>query len=193
MRTGMFPLFVILFGAAASHVLVAATEPEAAVTVREERGVYSVAARFEVPQSPLVAFAVLTDYEQIPRFMPGVVSSSVWERSRDRALVEQEAVSRMMMFSKRIHLLLEVHESGENIHFRDVAGRSFSSYEGAWRLTRENGRTIVSYELRADPSFEVPEFLLKRLLKRDARTMIERLRGEMAARQHHAAGLDSRR
>ena len=183
MRTGLFPLLVLLFGAAASHVLVAAIDPETHVTVREERGVYTVAARFDIPQPPSVAFAVLTDYAQIPRFMPGVVSSTVWERSSDRALVEQEAVSHMMMFSKRVHLLLEVRESADHIRFRDVAGRSFSSYEGAWRLAREDGRTVVSYELRADPSFDVPEFLLKRLLRRDARIMIERLRGEMAARK----------
>jgi ribosome-associated toxin RatA of RatAB toxin-antitoxin module len=189
----MFPLFVVLFGAAASHVLVAATDPESDVTVREERGVYSVIARFDIPHPPSVAFAVLTDYERIPRFMPGVVSSSVWERSPGRVLVEQEAVSQMLMFSKRVHLLLEVHEAPEHIRFRDVAGRSFSSYEGAWRLTQEDGRTVVSYELRADPSFEVPEFLLKRLLRRDARRMIERLRGEMTARDYQARTLDVRR
>ena len=51
-----------------------------AVTVREERGVYSVAARFQVPQSTALALAVLTDYEQIPRFMPGVETSIVLER-----------------------------------------------------------------------------------------------------------------
>ena len=50
------------------------------MTVREERGVYSVAARFHVPQPPRVALAVLTDYEQIPRFMPDVATSIVLER-----------------------------------------------------------------------------------------------------------------
>jgi hypothetical protein len=71
--------------------------------------------------------AVLTD---IPRFLPEVTSSEVRERSERRAVVEQEAVSRMMMFSKKVHL--------------------------------------ITYELTAKPSFDVPEFILKRLLKRDS-------------------------
>lgn len=153
------------------------------VTVEETHGTYAVAAQFEVPQPPSRALAVLTDYEQIPRFMPGVRTSIVRERSEGRVVVEQEAVSRMMMFSKRIHLLLEVREEGHTLRFRDEGGRSFSTYEGTWHLSEHDGRTVVTYELRAKPKFEVPGFLLARLLKRDARQMIDGLRAEIAARR----------
>jgi hypothetical protein len=40
-------------------------------------------------------------------------------------------------------------------------------------------RVEIRYELAAKPSFDVPEFLLKRLLKRDAQQMIGRLQDEM--------------
>ena len=153
-----------------------------AVTVREEGGVYSVAARFEVPQSPVLALAVLTDYEQIPRFMPGVETSIVLERASGLVIVEQEAVSHMMMFSKRVHLVLEITEGVDTLIFRDRSGRSFARYEGAWRLCEENGHTQIQYELTAQPSFDVPQFLLKRLLRRDAGQMIEELRREIADR-----------
>jgi carbon monoxide dehydrogenase subunit G len=157
-------------------------ESHHAVTVLEEHGVYSVRARFEVPQSPAVALAVLTDYERIPRFMPGVQTSVVLERGSGRALIEQEAVSRLMMFSKRVHLVLEVSEGVDTVRFRDRSGRSFARYEGMWRLCEENGRTEIVYELIAQPSFDVPEFILKRLLRRDSGQMIESLKREMAAR-----------
>ena len=153
-----------------------------AVTVREEGGVYSVAARFEVPQSPALALAVLTDYEQIPRFMPGVETSIVLERAGRLVIVEQEAVSHLMMFSKRVHLVLEVTEGVDTLIFRDRSGRSFARYEGAWRLCEENGHTQIQYELTAQPSFDVPQFLLKRLLRRDAGQMIEGLRREIVER-----------
>jgi carbon monoxide dehydrogenase subunit G len=152
------------------------------VTVREERSVYSVAARFQVPQTPALALAVLTDYEQIPRFMPGVETSLVLERAPGRAVVEQDAVSSLMFFSKRVHLVLEIIEGVDTLVFRDRSGRSFARYEGSWRLCEENGHTQILYELIAQPSFDVPEFLLKRLLRRDAGQMIEGLRREIAAR-----------
>jgi hypothetical protein len=87
-----------------------------------------------------------------------------------------------MMFSKRMHLVLEVHEATGVIRFRDRCGTSFTQYEGSWRITAQDGRTAIAYELKADPSFDVPGFLLKRLLKRDAGQMIEHLQTEMTAR-----------
>jgi ribosome-associated toxin RatA of RatAB toxin-antitoxin module len=109
--------------------------------------------------------AVLTD---IPCFLPDVTSSVVRERSERRAVVEQEAVSRMMMFSKKVHLMLEITEEGHEIRFRDRCGRSFEQYEGAWRITARGTGSEITYELTAKPSFDVPEFILKRLLKRDS-------------------------
>jgi hypothetical protein len=53
---------------------------------------------------------------------------------------------------------------------------------GLWRMCESNGGTLMVCELTAQSSFDVPEFVLKRLLKRDSRQMIEGLRREMAAR-----------
>ena len=152
------------------------------LSVQEERGVYTVLARFAVDQPGSVALAVLTDYEQIPRFMPGVLSSTVLERSAGRAMVEQEAVSTVMVFSRRVHLVLEIDEGPDALVFRDRCGRSFVRYEGAWRVSPDGGRTTITYELTAEPSFDVPGFMLKRVMRRDSAQMIERLQREIAAR-----------
>lgn len=184
-RLFVFMTGVVMFAGLTPVVpLTAADDPpwQQAVAVREARGIYSVTARFQVPQSPALALAVLTDYAQIPRFMPGVETSLVLERSPGRAVVEQEAVSRLMLFSKRVHLVLEITESADSLVFRDRSGRSFTRYEGTWLLCEVNGQTQILYELTAQPSFDVPEFLLKRLLRRDSGQMIEGLRREIAAR-----------
>jgi ribosome-associated toxin RatA of RatAB toxin-antitoxin module len=150
------------------------------VTVREQDGIYHVAATFSVAQTVPVIFDVLTGYEQIPRYMPDVRSSRVIERGDGRAVVEQEAVARVMMFSKRIHLVLDISEAPRTIRFRDRCGQSFEHYEGAWTLAAKSPERVeVRYELAAKPSFDVPAFLLKRLLQRDAREMIRRLQAEM--------------
>ncbi len=162
----------------------ASDNPEAPrdVVVLETDGVYRVTAQFDVPQASAIALAVLTDYDAIPRFMPDVRTSIVRQRAPDSVLVEQEVIARMMMFSKRIHLLLEVQMSDSCIRFKDFSGQSFAQYEGVWQLASVPQGTTASYALTARPSFDVPEFVLKRLLKRDAQKMIEQLRTEMAAR-----------
>ena len=170
---------VILLAAAGAA---AAAPPDPQVTVREDGGVYTVAASFAVAEPASTVFAVLTDYEQIPRFMPDIRRSSVLKRSEGMTVVEQEAVARLMMFSKRIHLVLEVRDTAGTIRFRDRCGKSFARYEGGWTIAERDGQAVVRYDLTATPSFDVPEFLLKRLLKRDALQMIERLQTEMTAR-----------
>ena len=67
-----------------------------------------VGAQSPGPDRPPVALAVLTDYEQIPRFLPDIKTSVVRERAPGRVVVEQEAVAHMLMFSKRVRLLLEI-------------------------------------------------------------------------------------
>jgi hypothetical protein len=42
--------------------------------------------------------------------------------------------------------------------------------------------TELCYQLTAKPAFSVPAFVIRKLLNRDARTMLERLRAEIAAR-----------
>jgi ribosome-associated toxin RatA of RatAB toxin-antitoxin module len=169
-----------MIAAAAPQAETTTTAGQTDVTVREQDGIYHVAATFTVPQTIPVVFAVLTGYEQIPRYMPDVRSSRVIERGEGHAVVEQEAVARVMMFSKRIHLVLDVREGSQTIRFRDRCGKSFAHYEGAWTLDAKSPERVeVRYELAAKPSFDVPEFLLKRLLKRDAQEMIRRLQDEM--------------
>ena len=175
-------LIIATLGACTMAPIAAAGQTAEDITVKEVGGVYHVTARFAVPQPPAAVLQVLTDYEQIPRFMPDLRSSVVRERAGCRVVVEQEAIAKMMMFSKRIHLRLEVHEKDEALRFVDQSGKSFSQYEGAWRITADGQGSKVSYELTAKPAFSVPEFLLTRLLRRDARQMIERLRTEIAQR-----------
>jgi hypothetical protein len=87
-----------------------------------------------------------------------------------------------MLFSTRVHLLLDVEEADGVIRFRDRCGRSFVQYEGTWTLVPAGDGTALSYELAAAPAFSVPGFVLRNLLNRDARTMIDRLRNEIRAR-----------
>ncbi len=172
-------LAVVMLAVAATRA-----EPlgESRIDVSESGGVYSVTAAFAVTETAQTVMAVLTDYARIPRFMPDVQLSKVLERTGSSAVVEQEAVSRFMLFSRRVHLVLEIREDAGFIRFRDRCGQSFESYEGTWQVSQHDSLTVIDYQLSAKPSFEVPGFVLKRLLKRDAAQLIDRLKAEIAAR-----------
>jgi carbon monoxide dehydrogenase subunit G len=160
-----------------------------AVEVSRQTDIYHVAATFTVAEPPRAVLAALTDYPGIPRFMPEVEHSSVVARRTDGVVVEQAAVAKFLMFTRRIHLLLDITERPGSLRFRDTCGQSFVHYDGSWTIAVAGGRTHVTYALAAQPAFDVPEFLLRRLLKRDAVRMIARLKTEITAR---AVSLDCR-
>lgn len=178
----MGQVLLTMVAALAATIVFASPAAAPRIAVTEAAGRYHVTASFSVAAPKATVAAVLTDYERIPEFMPGVKSSQVLSRTAAGLVVEQEAVAKFMMFSKTIHLVLEVSEDGSTIRFRDRCGKSFAIYEGTWRLTDAGGSTAVVYELSAQPTFEVPGFVLKRLLKRDAALMIDRLTAEILAR-----------
>jgi hypothetical protein len=179
----LLTLAAVILQSAFTGVTPASAQARPDVTVHESGGIYRVAATFSVPQPAAVAMEVLADYGEIPRFMPDVRTSTVLERADNYAVVEQEAVAKFLMFSKRVHLVLEVHQAPGSLRFRDRCGNSFSSYEGRWTVTEVDGRTHIAYALTARPAFEVPEFVLRRLLKRDSTRMIRLLTAEIAARR----------
>ena len=173
-------LVVSMLCTGAARGQASAAEPD--VTIGRDGEAFTVTARFEVPYPVSTVFEVLSDYEDIPRFMPDIQKSVVHERSGGRTVVEQEAVSRVMLFSKRVHLMLEVERTSDALRFRDTSRRSFHRYDGAWLVSRQGTLTVVDYRLAADPVFSVPPFLIRRLLERDAHETIDRLRAEMAVR-----------
>jgi ribosome-associated toxin RatA of RatAB toxin-antitoxin module len=179
MTTRLLVASIVMFTAT---LAAAPTQDDPVMSVEVSGGVYVVAARFSVPEPAGVVREVLTDYASIPRFMPDVRTSAVIERQEGYARVEQETVSKFMLFSKRVHLVLDVDEGAGVIRFRDRCKRSFLHYEGAWTISDQGGRTEITYELNAQPAFSVPEFVLRKLLNRDARAMIARLRAEVSSR-----------
>jgi ribosome-associated toxin RatA of RatAB toxin-antitoxin module len=176
-------VFVVPALVVASTIALSGTTTVAGpVTVRRDGEVYRVSVSFETHHAAAVARAVLTDYEGIPRFMPDVRASRVVSRNPEQVVVEQEAVARVLFFSKRVHLRLVVQETAHTIAFHDTCRRSFTRYEGTWTLREADGGAVIGYELTARPAFDVPDFILTRLLRRDADRLIANLQAEMAAR-----------
>jgi uncharacterized membrane protein len=176
----VFVAVVVLAGIVTTPPVLASDDP--IVRVRDDNGLYHVATTFAVSAPIEVVRTVLTDYEHIPEFLPDVKSSRVRERHPGRTVVEQEAVARVLVFSRRIHLTLEVVESPGRIQFRDICGKSFVSYEGSWVLEAHGGTTTITYSLSARPSSDVPAMIVRRLFSRDVEKTIALLRREMISR-----------
>ena len=144
--------------------------------------------RFAIGASPAVAWSVLTDYDGIERFVHSMRESRVTYRDADSVYVDQLAVGRMFLFSRRLHTELHIHEEPpRRVLFEDALGRDFRSYRGEWEIESTTAGAIVTYELEADPSFPIPEFVARGLIRSAARELLAEVRTEIERRAAPAA------
>jgi len=144
---------------------------------------YVVDAAFDVDAPATIAWEVLTDYEGMGRFVSSIRQSTVKQRSGGRVLLEQHGVGRAWIVSLPMHVVLEVREQDARVlMFRDVCGKSFTTYEGAWELTTIGSGTRIIYRLKADPTGRQPAMVAKSAIKGSVRKLLDEVRHEILAR-----------
>ncbi|MDE2039289.1 MAG: SRPBCC family protein [Elusimicrobia bacterium] len=170
---------------AAALSLAAAEPPRPSVKLTSRDGAFRVRARFLVDAVPSLAWSVLTDYDDLPRFVPSLLESRVVRRSPDGAIVEQRGRARLLFFSHRFSLRLAVTEKPPGrIDFRDLGGGLFERYEGAWTVSASSRPCAVSYEVfaRFKPSL-IPRALARRMLLRSIQSQLSHVQAEIVRRQ----------
>lgn len=169
---------LLLTGSAAT-----AWASDVALEVREAHGDYSVRGGFTTAAPVSVAWAVLTDYEHIGRFVKSIKSSVVETRPDGSRVLRQEASGGFFPLRWSAHLALEVHEHGSRrIAFRDTLHREFVSYAGEWALAEDSTGTVVRYSLEADPRAAGPGVLVRGMMSHFARDLLTQVRDEMTRR-----------
>ncbi len=174
-------------GAVLLALVCAASWADAAgLDVRLSRGKdksYDVEGAFLVKAPSSVVWEVLTDYEHIPDFVDSMRRSRVLDGRPDgSALVEQEAVGGVFLFSRAVKVLLQVTRATDHLTFRDVDGADFRSYSGSWETRQTPDGVQVVYRLRARPRFFAPSFLMRSGMDRGARELLAQVRDEILRR-----------
>ena len=117
-----------------------------------------VRAQATLAATPRLVWDVLTDYEALPRFIPGLSKSVVRERSPGRVLLEQAGDARFLVFSFPIDVRLEVTENAPHwISSRAVAG-NLHRMTGRYDVvpgTKGDGCTLL-YRGLLEPDFPLP-------------------------------------
>ena len=154
--------------------LLAAAQPAAGFAAEdllvevERRGDgVEVRARAVVSSPVALIWQVLTDYERLPRFIPGIAKSAVRERQGNRVLLEQSGEARLLLFSFPIEVTLEVIERpAQWISSRAVSG-NVRRMIGRYELNADAGRpgVLLRYYGLIEPDFDLPQFIAAAALR----------------------------
>lgn len=169
---------------AAALLLSAAAAQAPTLELSREGHVFRVQAGFEASALPATAWAVLTDYDGMTRFVTSLKKSRVAGREDGAVLLEQEGVVRVAMFWRRIPVRLKVFETPpERIDFVSIDDSTFENYEGSWTVAASSAGCLVSYQLFAEmkPSL-VPRSLARRILEKSITAQLGQVQAEMERR-----------
>ena len=126
---------------------------------------------------------VLTDYDHLADFIPGMRVSRILLRKGNGLIVEQKGEARLLFFSYPIEVKLAVEEFPyERITSRAVAG-NFREMHGAYHLEAGEGRITLRYRGRMTPDFIVPPLIGTFVLRKNVERQFGALVDEILRRQ----------
>jgi hypothetical protein len=162
---------VVAVACAALSCGTGAAADDVSLAFYEGFGHYKVEASFFVDADTQTAWDILTNYDHIPDFVHSMKISKIEERSTNDLVLRQEGEGSFLFFSKRIHLLMEVHEQPQTntIIFTDTSHQDFSSYQGTWVIAAQN--------------FSAPAFIASDVVKGNVEDLLQSLKREIARRQ----------
>ncbi|MGQ0579088.1 MAG: SRPBCC family protein [Betaproteobacteria bacterium] len=134
-------------------------------------------AEFEADVS--LAWEVLTDYDRLAEFIPGMHSSRVVSRSKRSVIVDQDGEARLLFFSFPIKVRLEVEEFPyERVVSRAIGG-NFRELRGAYALEVRGRRLLLHYTGSLTPDFSVPPligtFLIRNTVEKRFGAMVDEI------------------
>ena len=166
-----------------------ATDIDLTVTQKDDR--YFVRGAFRVQASIDTAWAVITDYDGIPRFVKSVRASVVERGGDGPRRVRQEAVQKVLLFRKTVHVALELEEDRPyRVGFKDALKRDFKLFEGAWTIEPRGDSLTVRYALDAEPVTQPPGIVGRMVMSGSAHDQLEQVRAEILRRERSALEKD---
>lgn len=141
-----------------------------------------VYATFVVPVGPQQAWAVLTDFDNIPNFISGVQSSKVTSGTGNNLQVSQRGVTQFGFFTFSFDSVREVNLSPFNkIQERMISG-NMRKMEETTILLPEGNQTRIAYQADIVPGLWILRFAGQFFIENEAREQFQQIKNEMIRR-----------
>jgi carbon monoxide dehydrogenase subunit G len=127
-----------------------------AVDVDRNGSSFAIRAATTVAAPASLVWEVLTDYNNLSRFIPGMSRSLVELRVANRVLVEQKGEARFLVFSYPIEVRLEVQEKPRDWITSRAVGGNLKRMNGRYDLHPQGTHLRLSYSGVMEPEFELP-------------------------------------
>lgn len=162
--------------------LPAGAETVTRVDVARQDSNYTVEAVMVAPVPVAAAWAVMTDFDAMARFVPNLTESRVVARQGHRWTVEQKGVARFGPFRFRFESVRELDlVPTERVVSRQLKG-AMRSASSVTTFAPAGDATRVTYRAQMEPGVWLPSFISERFIAHEVREHLQAIAGEMVRR-----------
>ena len=133
-----------------------------------------------------VIWSTLTDYEQLPYFIPDLKTSKVLEKHGDVSVVEQKGVMEILMFSYPIDVTVQTFEHQPDKIGVHLLKGNLKQLDGGYTLEPVPGlehEYLLSWHGVIESDFAMPAFITVPLMRSNLRRQFLGMVGEIERRE----------
>lgn len=152
------------------------------VRIARDADTIRIDARLRVDVHHHIAWQVLTDYDNLARFVPGLQTSRIVSEPGAPLLLQQTGQSGFLWLTLPIEVVVRIVEVPlEAIRFSAVSG-TLKSKSGEWRIEAQDDATLLIYRASIVPGFWVPPLIGTAMMGQDVRSKLVGVANEMTRR-----------
>jgi carbon monoxide dehydrogenase subunit G len=178
-----FAAFALLAALAAPIEAAAQSEPAVTIGHDEERDAMVIHAAIEIEARPATVWAVITDCDRAPKFVPNMESCRIVERGpKDRWQVRETVLNVTLLPRIRSLSRLEF-DMGRRITFKQAGGGDMRIAEGEWRVEplAKGKATRLRYDAVLALNIAVPHFMVENIAHRDVPALMKNIERDSVA------------
>ena len=152
------------------------------VRIARDADTIRIDAKLRVDVHHHIAWQVLTDYDNLARFVPGLSSSRIVSEPGAPMLLKQTGRSGLLWLTVPVEVVVQIEEIPlEAIRFFAVSG-TLKSKSGEWRIEAQDDATLLIYRASIVPGFWVPPLIGTAVMAQDVRSKLVGVANEMMRR-----------
>ena len=152
------------------------------VKIERDADTIRIDANLRVDVHHHIAWQVLTDYNNLARFVPGLLTSRIVSEPGSPMLLKQTGRSGLLWMTVPVEVIVQIEEIPlEVIRFSAVSG-TLKSKSGEWRIEAQDDATLLIYRASIVPGFWVPPLIGTAVMAQDVRSKLVGVANEMTRR-----------
>ena len=154
-------------------------------TILKKENKYEVLAKFKSFTNICSAWKIITNYEDLPSFLPRITSSKILKNEGNKKEVEQVIKETIFLFPlhvKNIFLVTE-HEVEKKISVKLLSG-DLIYYRANWQITNFKGSAAISIHIQLTPTRTQSIILSTKRVRNHFNEMIYSLKAKLNSTNH---------